>query len=1232
MVLTNKPVSFEKVLGDELDAITSDREQRLQKGASPAAATADIASTLGAGGGSSTPSDAYARAREARLIGLAFSGGGIRSATFNLGVLQALARLDLLRWFDYLSTVSGGGYIGSWLAAWIGRTSLHDVQEALVHDPPPDGHAQEPHEIWFLREYSNYLTPRTGLFTADTWTAISTYLRNLLLNQTILIAALFAILLVPRLLMWPFLACVEREASSRCFWVAAVALLVAVVFIGLNLTALGNPRARRPRYTQQGVIHGVVILPIFIATWFGTSWFWSVNIAPPFAGVVMQWLTRVGISWMGLVWGVYAALLYSALWAGGWALGVALRAPTPGIKSAGREDLRIIPWITIVLSAFAAGLLGGVLLYAFMGVLASWHQQFGGAWIALAWGPPLLLMIFIVTVVLHIGLMGANFSEESREWWSRLGGWLLIYTGAWAGLFGAALYAPWGVAWLRRWTWPWVVKTVSVGWVVSTLGGLWAGRSSATGGRGSNRALELAASAAPPVFVVGLLIALSLGLQVILARMAGWTTIGWDDLYYEQWKLLWGTFRWSPPALTLPFHSSVDVGALLLCVVIVLVLSWRVDINQFSLHLLYRNRLTRCYLGASTKPRRHQNLFTGFDPNDDLLLADFGAARPHALPRGYSGPYPIINVTLNLVGGGDLAWQQRKAASFVFTPRYSGYELQAQPGYRPTGLFAKGRLSLGTAFAISGAAVSPNWGYHSSPPLAFLMTLFNVRLGWWLGNPAHARAWKRPGPWFGLYYLLKELFGSTDEKSRFLYLSDGGHFENLGIYELVRRRCRFIVACDAGQDGELTFADLGNAIRKCRDDFGVDIEINVDPIRKQADSSRSLWHCAVGTIHYENVDDGAQPGTVVYVKASLTGSEPTDVLNYASTDPAFPHQTTVDQWFDESQFESYRQLGYYIGTTTFEKAAASVRRGAGASPPANFSTEALFVALKQRWYPPSRAVERSFTKHTKTLNELMETMRSDTNNLQFLDAQIYPEWEQLMAGVVPPPPPTELWLPPKYEQRRAGFYLCASLIQLMENVYLDLDLEREHEHPDNRGWMNLFRHWSWCGMLRVTWAVTASTYGGRFQTFCERYLHLTLGEVGVQNLGGGAQIQSVLQSAHALNFVEVKRIEDFLSPPKHSFPSGLPNIVALQLEVPDPASTSVMTFTFGFALVTNGQLVYLRVQDHLRNMGLGRQALRAMRIRGIITQRSPSPDAKGLADKEAYQGLVALLDSVWHER
>jgi hypothetical protein len=231
----------------------------------------------------------------------------------------------------------------------------------------------------------------------------------------------------------------------------------------------------------------------------------------------------------------------------------------------------------------------------------------------------------------------------------------------------------------------------------------------------------------------------------------------------------------------------------------------------------------------------------------------------------------------------------------------------------------QGGVHVGTAISISGAATSPNMGYHTSPPLAFLMTLFDVRLGWWLPNSRYTNdellLSKKPegGPPCSLFYLLYELFASTTDRSKFVYLSDGGHFENLAIYELVRRRCKYIISCDADADSGMTFGDLGNAIRKCRSDFGVEITIDPTPVRLPNPDGFASVHGVAGAIRYPRLSDEEPSfrGQILYIKPTITPNTPRDVLAYRDSHPGFPDQTTADQWFDESQFESYRRLGLH---------------------------------------------------------------------------------------------------------------------------------------------------------------------------------------------------------------------------------------------------------------------------------------------------------------------------------
>jgi hypothetical protein len=322
--------------------------------------------------------------------------------------------------------------------------------------------------------------------------------------------------------------------------------------------------------------------------------------------------------------------------------------------------------------------------------------------------------------------------------------------------------------------------------------------------------------------------------------------------------------------------------------------------------------------------------FTGFDELDNVSM---DALWPAKTPVGKTPPMHVVNMTLNLVGGERLAWQERKAASFTATALHAG---SATVGYRrtsaaegsrqsPSPKLYGGRISLGTAVTISGAAASPNMGYHSSPALTFLMTLFNVRLGCWLGNPGPSgdKTFNESTPRGALAPIVDEMFGLTNERNEYVYLSDGGHFDNLGLYEMVQRRCKLIVVCDAGADVRYSFEDLGNAIRKIRIDLGVPIEFaeefNILPrVARETQADGKYW--ARGRIRYSCADkpsgdphpDTYFDGDFIYFKPAFYGSEPRDVFNYAVRHPDFPHEATSDQFFNESQFESYRALGSHI--------------------------------------------------------------------------------------------------------------------------------------------------------------------------------------------------------------------------------------------------------------------------------------------------------------------------------
>jgi hypothetical protein len=403
----------------------------------------------------------------------------------------------------------------------------------------------------------------------------------------------------------------------------------------------------------------------------------------------------------------------------------------------------------------------------------------------------------------------------------------------------------------------------------------------------------LVATIAPLVFLIALLLAISESADLLVREEA------------VDWMRVLPLPHWLDP-------RPLAAGAIM---AIALVIAWAmakfVNVNTFSLHAMYRNRLIRAYLGAARtqdrKPEATLNLFTGFDPEDNF--------RVHELPAGK--PFHILNMCLNLVHGERLAWQERKAETFTVSRLHSGslrvgYQKSEDYGDKPDKDGNPTGITLGTAMAISGAAASPNMGYHSSPLLAFLMTFFNARLGWWLANPGDPgkKFWRDRGPKSAMDSLIAEALGNTDDQNPYVYLSDGGHFENLGLYEMVLRRCDTIVVIDAGADPDYQFEDLANAVRKIRVDLGVTIHFD-KPLNMHPGEDAGNVHCATATICYDCIDGGgdAHRGILIYIKPVLEPMLSVDLDQYHSAHSDFPQQPTADQWFDESQFESYRRLG-----------------------------------------------------------------------------------------------------------------------------------------------------------------------------------------------------------------------------------------------------------------------------------------------------------------------------------
>lgn len=823
----------------------------------------------------SAPTSSFAQvqaAEEAALGGgrtprsaLCISGGGIRSATFALGALQGLADLGILENFDYLSTVSGGGYIGSWLTAWKQRQNgLKNIIDQLKSSARPISPG-EPNPIQHLREYSNYLSPKLGFFSVDTWTLAATVMRNMLLNWLVFIPLLLCGLMLPRIaLSMAWLGEIYGDdpemyrIGTPLLAITAGAFFATGIYNLLRyLPSFGNKDNREEDFLKFCLAPLVLAaLTVFIME----AWFTGGDTQKHHLPIVtfLRWFLGMSISGAA---GWFAYLLsHKDLW----------------------RKWKLILGFTVALWFTVLSLAGtGRFLSRHFSDL-SWA---GEVTLAL----PLFLVALAFAVTVFVGLTSNMLAEEDREWMARAAAWLFLTILIWAGACTLVLVAPVWVLHLSAKAKSAVAAAGGISGFVAALAGFSnqskaqpSGEAASTNPGKNGKLLNIAGKLAAPIFILVFLTGLALLTNVILCRVGLVQADWWNhDLVLED--------------------TPVRSAAMLF--LIFLAFSWimarYININRFSLQAMYRNRLIRAYLGASNQDR-HTNPFTGFADNDNLAMAQLTPSLK---------PFHVINITLNLVSGERLAWQQRKARSFTVSPLHCGYG----DWYCPANEYGGG-ISLGTAVAISGAAASPNMGYHTSSALAFVMTLLNARLGSWLGNPRQ-RSWKHQGPRSAFDSIVREAFGLTNDRSPYIYLSDGGHFENLALYEMVRRRCRYIVVLDGAADPKYMYEDVGNALRKIRIDLNVSIEFEepfLTPLRKPEN------RCAIARIRYKELDPTLEDGYLVYIKPIVIGNEPPDVTSYKAANDDFPHQSTADQWFDESQTECYRMLGLYSVSRIFK--------------------------------------------------------------------------------------------------------------------------------------------------------------------------------------------------------------------------------------------------------------------------------------------------------------------------
>ena len=723
--------------------------------------------------------------------GVAFSGGGVRSATFSVGVLQALAQFGLLRRFDYLSSVGSGSHIAAWLAAWIRREGMDRVDAQM-------GGAGatvrgEPNAVQRLRNPPAFLTPSAPVdgLTVATWS------RNVLLNLIIVSTALAAILSLAHL-QWLLL-----ERTTHPVLLTSACVISTLTAVGLRLQS-GNPVT-------------------------GRSLFWR--------AVVPTWIAAALVGTDLQHWDMWE------LW--NWAK-LALFVATMFLIALSRLSFSPIILLAHTASSAAAGVTAAGVLWG----VASWtgltrSPQFSGL------GAPVAISAVATAGLIYQFLMGRWSSREVRRLSSRLCQWLMG---------GVAIWVVFGGVWQRP-----LSILGAEGWAIMVGIGLFAASAAPRGLAWEARVFEYAARLAAYAFVIGLagLIVTPLNLLIHLPRLM---TPNPGGLLSSDSRMLVAQF-----------------GLATLLLLVSAFLMWRVGANDFTLQSMYAGRLTAAYLGPSAREGEA----------DDLPLADLSPT------TGYDGPIPLITAAANVQETDPTGQRRTRSRPFLFSSFFCGLE---QPcAYRPTKEFAGG-ISLGTAMAIAGCV--RNLSRPPSLAASVLWTIFDLRSGWWIASPSNEKTAQRSGPRTGLGYAIARSLLGVEADSAYLYLRDSGDLDNLGLYALVKRRCRWILVCDATEDPTRSMGALGLAVKTCRTELGAEIKIDLAPPTRGEQYLRS--HAQLGTVRYS---DGVE-GLVLYIKASLTGDEPSELLQYADGHPEFPG--AAGRQFGEPEFESYRRLGQHV--------------------------------------------------------------------------------------------------------------------------------------------------------------------------------------------------------------------------------------------------------------------------------------------------------------------------------
>lgn len=806
--------------------------------------------------------------------GLALSGGGIRSATCSLGVLQALATSkrpsadpaaaadnSLLREFDYVSSVSGGGYIASFFISLFvpgrlreksdSKTAASDAYKVLQYEPPgrlrrrEDYSTREAGEgpMGWLRDNGRYLAPTGG---GDLTYAAALTIRNWFSVQYVLGTLLIAVLSLLALIRggvavaWQPYADVEQwllvQAQDGKLWWSPVWILpLACIFLWLA----------------------------------------------PFA--TAYWLThaREGESDSSKPQSFSLAACYALL------LGLSFSAAALAVHDWRLVQWQALPWLLATLGAIALLAFAVHALSAPRAASISAHRVLTTR--GLTAGLQFLITLSVIALADTLG-QHLYLLATAGEFWKSL------TPGALAG----------ALVWLFRRMAGFFDEKKASGWV---------------------KALPMSLLAGLAGVVLLLLI---ITVWAVFVQWVQWTGLAPDDALIRNDQRL-----------------AIIAGMF----VIFLMLSLTAGrfsgfLNLSTLQNLYGARLTRAYLGASNGKR-----FVRTDSGSNRSVAEpiegDQIAREKYYGRDVLAPVHIINVTLNqtIDPAEQLVQRDRKGKPMAIVPAgffVEGDHFTFRDHLKQSINSGRGsqQFTVGQWIGVSGAAFTTGLGRSTSLGVSLALGLSNVRLGMWWSSGYGRDAATGLEKWFKsafrtqaflIYEMLAKFHGLRRE---WQYLSDGGHYENTAVYELLRsqRDVKLIVVCDNGCDPDYQFGDLANLIRLARIDFRMQIEVDEQITRTDSlnryfgtptdfgKQQASNEKCALllNVFRHGSKAAGKAPDCrIILLKPRLLDSMSVDLREYNRTHPEFPQEPTADQFFDEAQWESYRGLGYCIGRRIF---------------------------------------------------------------------------------------------------------------------------------------------------------------------------------------------------------------------------------------------------------------------------------------------------------------------------